>query len=127
MPQTFRFPYGTCNARALDRVASRGLPSIQWDVVSGDPDPSAKANDLVQRVMKGVRPGSIVVFHGNARGWKTADALPIILKTLKADGYRFVTVSELLDSGTPIAVDECYEVRPGDNHRYDAIFGEGTG
>ena len=33
----FRFPYGTCNARALDAVAKAGLPAIQWDVVTGDP------------------------------------------------------------------------------------------
>lgn len=126
-PQTFRFPYGTCNASALERVASYGLPSIQWDVVSGDPDPSVKADDLARRVLKSVRPGSIVVFHANGRGWRTANALPTILQRLKTDGYRFVTVTELLDSGVPIAADDCYEVQPGDNSRYDTLFGDGTG
>jgi peptidoglycan/xylan/chitin deacetylase (PgdA/CDA1 family) len=127
VPRLFRFPYGTCSPQALDRVAVRGLAAIQWDVVSGDPDRSISARALARQVVNGVRPGSIVVLHANGRGWKTAEALPIILETLAGRGYAFVTVSQLLDQGTPIVADDCYETRPGDNRRYDRLFGEGTG
>jgi hypothetical protein len=41
-------------------------------------------------------------------------------------GYEFKTVSEMLEQGTPEAVAECYELKPGDNSRYDALFGDGT-
>ena len=38
-----------------------------------------------------------------------------------------VALSELLAAGHPSAVAECYEERPGDNRRYDALFGRGSG
>ena len=34
-----RFPYGRCSAKSLAAAADAGLIAIQWDVVSGDPDP----------------------------------------------------------------------------------------
>ena len=124
--RVFRFPYGTCNPDALQQVASHGLAAIQWDVVSGDPNKSVSAAALTRTVLRGVRPGSIVVFHGNGRGWKTAEALPKIIDGLHAKGFQFVTVSKLLESGTPIATDTCYELKPDDNLRYDGLFGAGT-
>ncbi len=39
---------------------------------------------------------------------------------------RFVTVSELLQAGTPVTAAPRYEVREGDNLRYDKLFGKGT-
>ncbi|GAB6989863.1 hypothetical protein JCM16418A_19130 [Paenibacillus pini] len=43
---------------------------------------------------KHIRPGSIVLMHDIHKS--TADALPQLLKTLKKQGYQFVTVSQLL-------------------------------
>lgn len=127
MPSLFRFPYGVCSPESLQTAAKLGLWSIQWDVISGDASRGAKPQQLVQTVLAGVRPGSIVVFHANGNGHGTAAALPEIIRRLRDEGYRFVTVSELLRSGDPIATDDCYEMRPGDNKRYDTLFGEGTG
>lgn len=126
-PATFRFPYGTCSPQSLQMTGRLGLAAIQWDVISGDADPGATAERVVRTVLAGVRPGSIVVMHANGRGHGTACALPEIVAGLRAKGYRFVTVSELLQSGEPVAADGCYELRPGDNRRYDRLFGEGTG
>jgi peptidoglycan-N-acetylglucosamine deacetylase len=70
-------------------------------------------------VLREVHPGAIVVAHANGRGWHTAAALPLFIPQLRARGYRFVTVSELLAMGTPVAAGECYERTPGDNRRYD--------
>lgn len=123
----FRFPYGVCSPESLAMVARLGMPSIQWDVISGDAVKGQSAETVRRSVVDQVKPGSIVVFHGNGRGSGTAAALPAIIRTLAERDYRFVTVSHLLDAGQPIAVDECYELRPGDNHRYDRLFGEGTG
>jgi peptidoglycan/xylan/chitin deacetylase (PgdA/CDA1 family) len=47
-------------------------------------------------VVPRARPGSIVIFHINGRGWKTAEALPDILRALREKGLRFVPLSELL-------------------------------
>lgn len=115
----FRFPYGACNARSLGAVADAGLTAIQWDVVTGDPWRAQTAGRIVATVLHGVRPGSIIVAHANGRGWHTAQALPAIVRRLRRRGYRFVTVSELLAAGRPVVVGACYELRPGDNLRYD--------
>ena len=127
VPSLFRFPYGTCDREALGAVADAGLAAIQWDVVSGDAVRGMSSKAVVRNVLQGVRPGSIVLFHANARGHGTAEALPTIVTRLQQAGYRFLTVSELLRAGQPVAVDQCYELRPGDNRHYDAIYGEGTG
>lgn len=110
----FRFPYGTCDARSLDAVANAGLPAIQWDVVTGDPMRSRTARAIASTVLRSVRPGSIVIAHANGRGWNTAKALPLIVPQLRARGYRFVTVSELLAAGEPEIASSCYTWTPGD-------------
>lgn len=92
----FRFPYGYYNSTALQAVAEEGLLPIQWEVVSGDPDPNIKAARMSSAVLASVRNGSIIIMHVNGRGWHTAEALPTILAGLKGKGYRLVTVSELL-------------------------------
>jgi peptidoglycan/xylan/chitin deacetylase (PgdA/CDA1 family) len=51
---------------------------------------------MTDAVTRRCRPGSIIIMHVNGRGWHTAEALPEILRRLRAKGYRFVTVSQLL-------------------------------
>ncbi len=113
-----RFPYGTCNARALEAVAEAGLLAIQWDVATGDPSPGRSARAIASRVMRSARPDSIILGHANGRGWNTAAALPIFVPVLKKKGYRFVTVSELLEVGTPEIVSRCYDQFVGDTERW---------
>jgi len=125
-PHTLRFPYGTCSRESLGAANAMGLSAIQWDVVSGDVEKKISPDGLVRRVMAGVRPGSIIVFHANGRGKNTAAALPRIIASLRERGFEFLTVSQLLEQGSPESVAECYESTPGDNRRYDRLFGEGT-
>lgn len=115
----WRFPFGACNAAALEDLAWAGLPAIQWDVVSGDPTPGLAAEAMAREVLRRVRPGSIVVFHANGRGHHTAQALEFILPELARRGFALATVSELLAMGRPRAADTCFGERPGDLDRYD--------
>lgn len=94
--ELFRLPYGTYNAESLEVIGEAGLLTIQWDVVSGDPDPDILAGPMADWVIQQVQPGSIIIMHANGRGWHTAEALPKIISTLEAQGYTFVTLSELL-------------------------------
>ncbi len=110
----FRFPYGACSQEALTEVAEQGLLPIQWDVSSGDPAFSQSAATMTQNVLSSARPGSIVLFHANGRGWHTEAALPGIVGTLRAKGFEFVTVSELLAAGEPVMSATCYDSKPGD-------------
>lgn len=117
----FRFPFGACNPQAMKAVNDAGLLAIQWDVSTGDPAPSQGAAAIARAMTRNVRPGSILIAHANGRGWHTADALPIAIPALKAQGYEFVTVSELLAAGTPVIAETCYDSRPGDTDRYDVL------
>jgi peptidoglycan/xylan/chitin deacetylase (PgdA/CDA1 family) len=117
----FRFPYGACNPRALKAVAAQGLTAIQWDVSAGDPWPRVTAPVIIKSVLSHVRPGSIIIFHANGRGWHTSEALPKIVTQLSARGFEFVTVSELLRAGKPVIESRCYDAKPGDTDRYDSV------
>jgi peptidoglycan/xylan/chitin deacetylase (PgdA/CDA1 family) len=119
LPGIFRFPFGTCNADALEMLAAHGVAAIQWDVVSGDAVKGRTAGGITEVVLKQSKPGSIVIFHANGRGHGTAEALPGLISAFRERGYEFVTVSELLAAGKPVSSSECYELRPGDNRRYD--------
>jgi peptidoglycan-N-acetylglucosamine deacetylase len=121
LPTLFRFPYGTCNEASLKAVNDAGMLAIQWDVATGDPDPHEPAARIAAAMVNEAKPGSIIVNHANGRGWHTADALEIAIPKLKAHGYRFVTVSELLAMGKPVIAAECYDRRPGDVNRYDFL------
>jgi len=118
----FRFPFGTCNAGTLAAVNDAGLLAIQWNVVSGDPSKTIRAEAMRQDIVSRVKPGSIVVMHANGRGFHTAAALPLVIAGLRKRGFEFATVSELLAKGEPVIASTCYERKPGDNARYDKLF-----
>lgn len=122
----FRFPYGACNYQSLAAINQMGLAAIQWNIVTGDPARSQTADNIARTVLNQIQPGSIVIAHANGRGWHTAKALPLIVAKLRARGYRFVKISELLARGEVVAADSCYELKPGDNLRYDRLFKTGA-
>jgi peptidoglycan/xylan/chitin deacetylase (PgdA/CDA1 family) len=111
----FRFPYGRCNAQTLTEAADAGFLSIQWDVVTGDPDPNRSAKAIAATILTKAHPGAIMVAHANGRGRHTAEALETVIPKLKAEGYSFVTVSELIAAGKPVIAEACYQNRKGDN------------
>jgi peptidoglycan/xylan/chitin deacetylase (PgdA/CDA1 family) len=112
-----RFPYGTCNKAALTAAAEAGQLAIQWDLITGDPDPRRSAKAIAETILSQVHPGAIVVAHANGRGRHTAAALALAIPKLKEQGYRFATVSELLKAGKPVIVSSCYLTRPGSTMR----------
>ncbi len=127
IPLSFRYPYGTCSREALDFMGDYGLPSVQWNIVTADPWRKQTADGIVKTVLQSIKSGSIIIAHANGRGWNTRDALTKLVPALRAKGYRFVTVTELLAEGKEIeSTDTCYELRLGDNQSYDKKVGKGT-
>lgn len=97
----FRFPGGCYDDGALRALAPAKVTAVQWDVVSGDA--FAKDGDAVaEQVLDGVKPGSLVVMHcTRSAAPVTEQAIRKIVPELRARGYRFVKVSELMEgSGT---------------------------
>ena len=92
-------PVRACGSREHKRVAGeKHLPFVTWDVVSGDPSARTTTSGMIHAVVTKARAGSIIIFHINGRGWKTAEALPTILKGLRTRGFRFVQLSELIET-----------------------------
>ncbi len=91
--EVFRPPYGDYNDRLIDTAKELGLYTIQWDVDSLDWK-NLSAMEIYNRVVKRVKNGSIVLFHNN--GLHTAEALPLIIKELKKQGYTFTTIGNLI-------------------------------
>ena len=126
IPRCFRFPFGTCNADGLQLLKQMNLVDVQWDVVTEDSVKDQTAERIATIVLKNAQPGSIIVCHANGKGHHTAQALMLFVPELQKRGYTFVTVSELLTLGPAFAASTCYELTPGDNKRYDRLFGNGS-
>lgn len=92
-PTLFRAPYGDYNNEVVQTLRECGHYTIQWDVDSLDWK-DLSANEITDRVLKKVKPGSIVLFHNAAL--HTPEALPKILESLQKDGYKIVPISQLI-------------------------------
>lgn len=66
--------------------------TVHWNVAAQDY--KALAPDVItKRVLSFVQPGSVILLHGHP---DTVRALPSIISKLQEQGYRFVTVSQML-------------------------------
>ncbi|MEW6523657.1 MAG: polysaccharide deacetylase family protein [Bacillota bacterium] len=95
----FRPPYGRFDETVLDVAHRAGLRTALWSVDSRDWD-GRPASSIQARVAAGIQPGAIILLHcaGGATEdfWQTVVALPSIIAFLKANGYRMVTLTELM-------------------------------
>jgi len=108
----FRPPYGAYNTTVLVTVGSLGYTkTIKWNIDTIDWD-GRSTYRIVSKVLNNIVPGSIVLMHAGAGAKYTPTALPLIIKGLKAKGYRFVTIPGLLSS-TPVPYIQ-YVVKAGD-------------
>jgi peptidoglycan/xylan/chitin deacetylase (PgdA/CDA1 family) len=94
----FRPPNGKKLVALPWYLAQHNRRTIMWDVEPNSlPEIDGSATATTNYTVSQVRPGSIVVLHGMyASRQATRDALGPIIDQLRARGYHFVTVSELL-------------------------------
>ena len=95
-PTLIRPPFGDYDDASVNAIRSIGMEPIQWDVDSLDWK-EIPADEIQQRVLSKVKPGSIVLFHNAAK--HTPEALPGILEKLIQDGYTLVPISQLILPG----------------------------
>lgn len=97
-PVLFRPPEGFFNSRVLSVGREEGLLTVLWSWHHPTDDWARPGvGHIVKGIMSDVRSGDIVLLHDYVSGkTQTIDALRIILPKLTQEGYRFVTVSELL-------------------------------
>jgi peptidoglycan/xylan/chitin deacetylase (PgdA/CDA1 family) len=94
-PQTIRPPYGAINQRIKEMMyAEFGYPTIMWSV---DPQDWRKpgVSVVTSRIVNAAHPGAILLAHDIHA--PTIQAMPATFDQLLAKGYRFVTVSQLMN------------------------------
>ena len=100
---TFRPPYGKKLLTLPWYLSRHGVTSVTWDLEPDTyfPGDAARIEDYV---LARAAPGSIILLHPLCGQACAADraALPGIIKGLKARGYSFVTVSQLLALRGPV-------------------------
>lgn len=86
-----RPPYGSRDEQLLDVAEELGYVLVMWDVDSRDWE-LTDADQVLERALARVRPGSIVLFHDRPK--VTLKVLPRFIDALQAQGYRFVLLSQ---------------------------------
>jgi len=94
----FRPPGGYLNNGLVAYAKNNHYAVMMWSGESGDAERrSPQVPGMVKNVIKGTKPGGIILMHdGGGNRAKTVKALPQMIADLKAEGYRFVTIPELL-------------------------------
>lgn len=94
---TFRPPYGKKLLVLPYYLDRHDRKTITWDIEpDSDPTIAAASDRVVAHVTARARPGSIILLHAMYERPASRDAVRGIVEALRRDGYRFVTVSELL-------------------------------
>lgn len=94
----FRPPFGKKLFGLPLYLAKHDRTSVTWDVEPESfDDIAADPQKMTAHVLENTRPGSIIILHVMYRSRETSrQALPAIIDGLKAKGFRFVTVSDLM-------------------------------
>jgi peptidoglycan-N-acetylglucosamine deacetylase len=106
-----RPPYGARDWLVLDEVRKLGYTPVMWSVPLANDWEYPPASIIAARVLRYVGDGAIIALHDGNQGIVCArmhvaarlcdrsadvEATRLIVETLKARGYRFVTIPQLL-------------------------------
>lgn len=110
----FRAPFGYTNPAVLAAVGNAGYShTVHWNIDTVDWK-GVSAASITNKVVNNVVPGTIVLMHTGAGASGTPGALPGMISKLKAKGYSFVTVSEILKLKQAPTSGTKYTVKAGD-------------
>lgn len=116
-PRLMRPPFGSRDWLVLDEARRLGYVPVMWSVPLAQDWEGPPPRVIAARVLRYVRDGSIIVLHDGNRGIVCAhehtaprlcdrssdiEATHLIVQSLKAQGYRFVTIPELIRYGRPM-------------------------
>jgi peptidoglycan/xylan/chitin deacetylase (PgdA/CDA1 family) len=104
-PIHFRAPYSHKFVLLPWYLHRTGRTNVSWNVEpDGSAEIAATPEGIVRHVLDEARPGSIILLHPWYPSRETSrQALPGIVRGLRAKGYELVTVPELLSRGEPRA------------------------
>jgi peptidoglycan/xylan/chitin deacetylase (PgdA/CDA1 family) len=121
-PLLWRSPGGLSDETVRQTAGRFGLAEILWDVVPFDWINDSNTAATRYMLMTYIKPGSVVLFHDTYSS--TVDLVYQFIPVLKANGYRLVTVSELLGPRAPGSTYGGRENGPPANQLHDIPAGQ---
>jgi peptidoglycan/xylan/chitin deacetylase (PgdA/CDA1 family) len=96
----FRPPRGLIDGTVFSVANDEGYRVVLW-TVSADHHDAPTPQLMARRVLRHIRPGGIILAHDGMYCTRRKDvkATPLIIKELIRQGYRFVTIPELIKIG----------------------------
>jgi peptidoglycan-N-acetylglucosamine deacetylase len=100
----FRPPFGGRRPAVLRVAQKLGLKTVMWNVTGYDWD-AQSADDIERKVVRRVRGGNVILLHDGghkefgADRSRTVEATDRLIARYKSEGYKFVTVPEMWESG----------------------------
>ncbi len=98
-PALFRPPGGYLSDRLVDFVNNYPMTIAYWTWQQDSKDwkTGKKGEAIAGHIVSHIEPGQIIILHDGANNaLETARGVDLLLTQLTADGYRFVTMSELI-------------------------------
>lgn len=98
-PELFRPVEGQYTDNMIQSLVKNGYKVVMWSWHMDTEDwKNPGVHRIVKTVLDGTKPGNIILFHdGGGNRSQTVKALEKILPELQKQGYKFVTISELID------------------------------
>ena len=97
LARLFRAPYLAHNADSLTVIEELGLTPIDCNRLTHDWKPETPTEKIIRYATENIAFGDIIIMHDNQKG--AMKAVPEVIRLIKEQGIRFVTVSELLELG----------------------------
>ena len=94
-PKFFRPPFGVTTPHLTKAVQETNHKVIGWNVRSFDTVSNQTSEKVVERILKKVKPGSIILLHDHLPG--IIPILEQLLPALQNRNFTFVTVDELIN------------------------------
>lgn len=96
----FRPPGGYLSDALIELIKKENITIAYWSYIQDTKDwKGPRAEVIASHLIKNIKPGQIIILHdGCSNGMETARAVNMTVDRLSRDGYKFVTVSELIES-----------------------------
>lgn len=91
----FRPPYGDVDARIRQLAAQLGFRTVCWSIDTGDSQPEATTESILDQVRSHLSNGAIILLHTTQVEAETLDQL---LTLIEQQGYQMVTLTEVLSA-----------------------------
>lgn len=105
-PLLWRPPFGEYNSRVVQTAAHAGYRTVVWSATSLDYDLRTSPDRAARSILRHAEPGGIILCHATR---VSCQAIPQVISTLAGEGYRFLTVRDLLayEDGAKPASPQC--------------------